>query len=107
MYHDHFVGFCTGTLKVRKGAPSYEPRRGDHGFVASSTDITYLEVSEKGTPNFHVRFVGGDRKEKKYNFVPVVFSRTEQGQIKVDDGNREDCIRLLRLLHRQAWQHVN
>ncbi len=106
VHHDHFLGFCTGTLAIHKGALSYQPRRGDHGFEALATHLRYLEVSEKETPGFHVRFVGTDNKEKKYNFTPAACSRIEKGTVMVEEGDREDCVRLLRLLQRLAMEYV-
>jgi len=106
VYHDHAFGSCAGALAVDKGKLSYHPRRGDHGFQLSPQEIRHIEVSEREAPFFHLRFVGSDNKEKKYNFAPVAFARYEKAQLVVDEADREDCVKLLRLLHRLCSDYV-
>lgn len=100
VYHHHFIGSCVGTLSIERGRLSYYPQKGDHGFQLSFQEIRRIEVSEETTPSLHLRFLGTDNKEKKYNFTPVAFTQPEKGQIAVDEFDREDCLKFLRLVHR-------
>jgi curli biogenesis system outer membrane secretion channel CsgG len=111
VYHHHFLGSCFGTLSIEKGRLSYHPQKGDHGFQLSPHEIGRIEVSEKEASFLHLRFLGADNKEKKYNFTPAVFVvRPEKTQvvtqIMVDESDREDCLRLLRLLQRLCSEYV-
>jgi curli biogenesis system outer membrane secretion channel CsgG len=109
VYHPHFLGYCSGTFLIEGERISYQPQRGDHGFQTTVKAIVQIEINEAkggGLPSLYLKFIGTDKKEKKYNFIPVAISKIEKGQIIVDEFDREDCLKFLRLIHRVLTEYV-